>query len=78
VAVTGVGATGSVSNVKILATKRVLGVTASGQMGVVSVKVTDIVTPIGVSGVGAVGTVNIRGWTVINDSQTPDWTEINT
>jgi hypothetical protein len=47
-------------------------------MGVVSIKVTDIVTPIGVSGVGTVGSVNIGGWTVINDAQTPNWNEINT
>jgi len=30
-----------------------------------------------VVGTGAVGTITRRGWTTIDDSQTPNWTTIN-
>jgi hypothetical protein len=31
-----------------------------------------------VQGTGQIGTVFIRGWTVINDSQTPNWADVST
>ncbi len=75
---TGVVGTGSVGTAIANVIKNVIGVQGSGQIGTVSVKVSDRVIVTGVQGTGAIGTVFIRGWTVINDSQTPNWADVST
>ena len=75
---TGVVGTGSVGTAVAQVIKTLTGVQGTGQIGTVSVKVSDTVIPVGVQGTGAIGTVFIRGWTVINDSQTPNWADVST
>ena len=55
----------------------VTGVSATGLIGTVAIEVDDSKLVTGVSGTGAVGTDLIRGWTVVDDSQTVNWVAVN-
>ena len=75
---TGVSGTGQLGSASVTADANVdaVGVSSTGQVGSVTITGTSNVFPIGVQGTGQVGQVLI--WSVINDSQTPNWEIIRT
>ena len=53
------------------------GVVDLGAVGNVTNTRSANVYPIGVAGTGQIGTVLIRGWTVVPDAQTPNWVTVS-
>ena len=53
-------------------------VVIQGSVKCIFYDIDDSIVPVGVQGTGAIGTVYIRGWSIINDQQTPNWTNIET
>jgi hypothetical protein len=56
----------------------VTGVSGTGAIGSLNTDVDETIIPTGVAGTGAVGTVTRGGWTNVEDSQTPNWIDIDT
>ena len=56
----------------------VTGVAGTGAIGSLGTDVDETIIPTGVAGTGAIGTITRGGWTNVEDSQTPNWIDIDT
>jgi hypothetical protein len=72
-----VAGTGAVQAVTPTVIFRVVGVVGTGAVGTVTNTRSANIFPVGVVGTGAIGTIIRGGWTTIDDSQTPNWVDIN-
>ena len=59
-------------------TPHISGVYSTATLGYVTIHINDGIVLTGVSAIGQVGTVQIRGWTSIDDAQIPNWGNVNT
>lgn len=79
VALTGVAASGALGSITstVIVAVTLTGVLATGTLG--QEAVTQTVSITGVAAIGAVGTASpFLFWGLVNTSQTPSWTNINT
>jgi hypothetical protein len=54
-----------------------VGIAAIGSIGSIAVSYTHVENAVGVTGTGSVGVILIRGWSVVDDYQDPNWVQIN-
>ena len=75
--VDGVAGTGAVGTVSFRVDDVVIPTGVQGTGAITAPTPLVVFTAIGVSAMGAVGTVNIFGWTVVNDYQDATWVEVD-
>ena len=78
VSVTGVVGTSAIGSDGATVIPAVAGVSGTGAIGSLGTDVDETIIPTGVAGTGAIGTITRGGWTNVEDSQTPNWIDIDT